>query len=246
MGFKKTTDILLKGIVSLSLFSYFSIGFFQSISVDAKNDDVCPEDNGWTKIDSNDLSTFPVSGATEYCFKAGNDKSNGCIGGKFATWPVVNTTEKICGLSHWSYYIPTVQTTPSPEISPSPTPDVSPSPTPELSPSPEISPSPELRTSPSPEASPSVEPSPSVSPTPNSPTPSPTATPGNSNNDSDGNSNNQSSNQENRVLGVSSDQLKIDSYAQTGSYAPMFFNLIGMMGSAFVGLSSLNQGKSKK
>ncbi len=73
----------------------------------------CPQDGGWTKIDSDDLSLYPVTGATQYCFKAGSDNSQGCTGGIFTSWPQPAGT---CGLSHWSYFIP--QITPTPEITP--------------------------------------------------------------------------------------------------------------------------------
>ena len=68
----------------------------------------CPQDGGWTKIDSNNMSLYPVAGATQYCFKAGSDNSQGCNGGIFNSWPL---PAGACGLSHWAYFIP--QTTPT-------------------------------------------------------------------------------------------------------------------------------------
>lgn len=66
----------------------------------------CPDGNGWTKIDSNDLSSYPVDGATAYCFKAGSSNSQGCIGGLFDSIPSGGFNQPYCGLSHWSYYDP--------------------------------------------------------------------------------------------------------------------------------------------
>lgn len=139
----------------------------------------CPDTNGWTKIDNGvwppTNPTYPVDGATEYCFKAGSDNSRGCNGGIFNSWPQPAGT---CGLSHWAYYVSTSTPSPSPSVEPSPSPSVEPSPSPspsvEPSPSPSVepSPSPSVEPSPSPSVEPSPSPSPSVEPTP-SPTPEP-------------------------------------------------------------------------
>lgn len=67
--------------------------------------DACPNGGEWTKVDSDDLSLYPVPGATEYCFKFGSPNSQGCTGGTSDTWPPPGV-EKPCGLSHWSYRIP--------------------------------------------------------------------------------------------------------------------------------------------
>ncbi len=72
----------------------------------------CPDGDGWTKIDSGDLSTYyPVSGATEYCFKAGtevyDDRESWKSSGK--------------DLSHWSYFIPQRTSTPLPTTAPTKT-----------------------------------------------------------------------------------------------------------------------------
>ena len=104
--------------------------------------ETCPQTGEWTKIDSDDLSLYPVPGATEYCFKAGSDNSQGCIGGLFDSWPQPDGT---CGLSHWSYRIPTpeptsVPPTPTPtERPPDPTPEFTPTPTDEPNENPEPS-----------------------------------------------------------------------------------------------------------
>ncbi len=72
----------------------------------------CPDGGGWTKIDSGDLSAYPVSGATEYCFKAGtevyDDRESWKSSGK--------------DLSHWSYFIPQRTATPLPTTEPTETP----------------------------------------------------------------------------------------------------------------------------
>lgn len=81
----------------------------------------CLDSGGWTKIDSGDLSIYPVSGATQYCFKAGSDNSIGCEGGIFFSWP---QPEGTCGLSHWSYFIgatPTSTSTATPTSTSTPT-----------------------------------------------------------------------------------------------------------------------------
>ena len=93
--------------IILGFFLYFAVVAFAS-------QETCPQDNGWTKIDSDDLSLYPVSGAT-YCFKAGSDNSRGCNGGIFNTWP---QPEGTCGLSHWSYFV--AQASPTPSLSPNP------------------------------------------------------------------------------------------------------------------------------
>lgn len=103
----------------------------------------CPTSAGWTKIDSNDLSTYPVAGATAYCFKAGSDNSEGCTGGLFDAIPVGGFVQPYCGLSHWAYYI---GTTPTPTLTPTPTPecteDCEVTPTPTATPSATPSPTP--------------------------------------------------------------------------------------------------------
>lgn len=104
----------MKKIFSLLLFAVF-FGLVLLGGVFATGQETCSDGNGWTKIDSNDLSLYPVSGATQYCFKAGSDNSVGCTGGIFSSWP---QPEGTCGLSHWSYFIP--QTTPTPTLTPTP------------------------------------------------------------------------------------------------------------------------------
>src|SRR3990167_2628175 len=69
----------------------------------ANGQETCPGGGGWTKIDSDDLSLYPVDGAVEYCFKAGSNNSQGCIGGLFDSIPDGGFNHPYCGLSHWSY-----------------------------------------------------------------------------------------------------------------------------------------------
>ncbi len=141
----------MKKIIAVTLITLsFILGVSSSQKAVYGGEDTCPQDNGWTKIDSDNLSTYPVSGATQYCFKAGSDNSNGCTGGLFTSWPQPDGT---CGLSHWSYYI-------NPSPSPSPSPSVSPSPSASPSPSPSASPDPSV--SPSPSASPETSPDPTI------------------------------------------------------------------------------------
>ena len=131
----------------------------------------CPEGDGWTKIDSNDLSTYPVEGAVDYCFKFGSPSSEGCTGGISSVWPP--DVENYCGLSHWSYLLGTPTLTPTPRVSPTPTPtpQVTPTPTPTINPSP----------TPTPHPTPTEKPVLSPTPTPvipnSTPEPGPTATP---------------------------------------------------------------------
>jgi hypothetical protein len=131
-------------------------------------EEVCPDSGGWIKIDSSDLSLYPVDGAVEYCFKAGSSQSQGCEGGIFDSWP---QPEGTCGLSHWSYLLGDPTATPTdvpPTATPDPTPtDVPPTATPDPTPT-DVKPTPETTphdTTP--------EPTPEDTPT----EPPPTATP---------------------------------------------------------------------
>ena len=115
--------------------------------VSADGQETCPQTGGWVKIDSDDLSLYPVDGAIEYCFKAGSDNSQGCIGGLFSSWP---QPEGTCALSHWSYRLeegppeceedncePTEEPTPSPtELPYTPTPTDVPTDEPQPTPTP--------------------------------------------------------------------------------------------------------------
>lgn len=81
----------------------------------------CPKTEGWTKVDNGDLSSYPVEGATEYCFKAGSYKTNEIPDGGFGQEGAC-TGENIerCGLSHWSYYIPEPAKTETPTVTETP------------------------------------------------------------------------------------------------------------------------------
>lgn len=127
----------MRDFISDYLFLFLLLVFvlFFVFQVSAKQE-TCPNtEDGWTKIDSNDLSLYPVDGATEYCFKAGSDNSNGCTGGLFSSWP----QEGACGLSHWSFYIPE----PSPSVFPTSHPTELPLNTPWPTNTPEHTPTPE-------------------------------------------------------------------------------------------------------
>ncbi len=128
----------------------------------------CPDGGGWTKIDSDNLSSYPVAGADDYCFKAGPFTTGSIPAGGFGQEGAC-TEDHIerCGLSHWSWHasIPTDIPEPTP-TTPVPTNTVVPSDTPIPSPTPET---------------PTITPEPSKTPTnpPNTPTPetpTPTAT----------------------------------------------------------------------
>ena len=82
--------------------------------------ETCPKSNPWVKIDSDDLSSYPVDGAVEYCFKFGSPNSQGCTGGLSDTWPPPGI-EKPCGLSHWSYRLGEVDRTATPTETYTPT-----------------------------------------------------------------------------------------------------------------------------
>ena len=115
-------------------------------TVQADGQKTCPDGNGWTKIDSGDLSSYPVSDAVEYCFKGGSSKTQGCT--PYLVYgddiSVIPDGDHVCGLSHWSYRLkkeetppPTPTPTPTetpPEETPTPTPPKrkTPTPTPEL------------------------------------------------------------------------------------------------------------------
>ncbi len=72
----------------------------------------CPDGGGWTKIDSGNLNQYPVSGATEYCFKAGTE-----VYDDLESWQSSGKD-----LSHWSYYLPERTSTPVPTPEPTETP----------------------------------------------------------------------------------------------------------------------------
>lgn len=140
-------------------------------SLKAQGQETCPQTGGWTKIDSNDLSLYPVQGATAYCFKAGSDNSQGCTGGLFDSIPengfgATTGDIKYCGLSHWSYFVPSTTPSPEPSNSPSPTasstPEVTSTPTTQASSTPEPTQTPTSTTESKPNESSSSNPTPKV------------------------------------------------------------------------------------
>ena len=98
-------------ILSVMFLAIFAVLFSGANSTNANGQETCPEGDGWVKVNSDDLSLYPVEGATEYCFKAGSDNSQGCDGGLFSSWP---QSEGTCGLRHWSYFVPEEEPTPTP------------------------------------------------------------------------------------------------------------------------------------
>jgi hypothetical protein len=69
------------------------------------NQGTCPNTNGWIKIDSGDLSIYPVPGATAYCFKAGPFLTDHIPQGGFGQEGACEAEHiERCGLSHWSYF----------------------------------------------------------------------------------------------------------------------------------------------
>lgn len=168
--------LILPMLVFVYLLGMSAFGGTSTIS--AANSDNCLDTGGWTKVDSNDLSLYPVSGATQYCFKAGSNNSVGCTGGKFDAWPQPSGT---CGLSHWSYYIP-VTPTPTPTNTPTVTITPSATATPTLTVTPSATATPTLTVTPSATATPTLTTTPtatvSVTPTiTDTPVVTPTETP---------------------------------------------------------------------
>ena len=117
----RRTFRLLLGAVLVMVLTIPFVALAAPAVVPLQGEATCPDGDGWTKIDSDDLSLYPVDGATDYCFKAGSSNSQGCTGGIFDSWP---QPEGTCGLSHWSYFIPEEEPTETP-----PTPGVTPTPT---------------------------------------------------------------------------------------------------------------------
>jgi len=99
----------------------FALALLLMLTVSATAGDprpkTCPDNwDGWTKIDNGDLSLYPVDGAVEYCFKAGNWDTVGSIpDGGFGQEGSCNDGIQFCDLSHWSYKLappPTPTNTP--------------------------------------------------------------------------------------------------------------------------------------
>lgn len=201
-------------------------GIYQVDNPNAQSSNVCPNTgDGWVKIDSDDLSLYPVEEATAYCFKAGNylvyEMPEGGFGQEGAC-----SEENVhqCGLSHWSYYVPSVTPTPTPTQEPTPTPTDEPgngggtSPTPTSAPVPTEEPGNGGGTTPSPTVAPTNTPAPTATSTPN-----PTSTPS----------------PEGQVLGVSDEDagrggpgqvLGITSYGDTGLAQGLWNQVIMLVG----------------
>lgn len=66
----------------------------------------CKDSDGWVKIDSGDLSSYPVTNASKYCFKASQYTTSEIPDGGFGQEGACTECNiQNCGLSHWSYYI---------------------------------------------------------------------------------------------------------------------------------------------
>ncbi len=154
-------------LILVSLIFGFAL-IFAEVSATAASQ-TCPDGGGWTKIDSGDLSRYPVDGATEYCFKAGtevyDDRESWKSSGK--------------DLSHWSYFIPQRTSTPVPTTEATKTPTSTPEPT--GTPDPTNTPVPPTET-PRPTNTPGTTSTPeSTNTPPPGSTPTHTATPGRTN-----------------------------------------------------------------
>lgn len=205
-GEKMKSTIAVRGVLIILTILLITL-FNQNRSNQVNASNTCPDNiDGWIKIDSNDLSSYPVELAIEYCFKAGSDNSQGCTGGLFNYIPANGfggTTDgiKYCGLSHWSYKIGEVE--PTPTLVPTIEPTSEPTPEPTSEPTPE------------PTAEPTTEPTHCPDPTA-----TPTKTP--STNKTDDNSSNNSSGEnksEGEVLGVSTSGMVLGAttYANAGT-----------------------------
>jgi hypothetical protein len=94
------------------------VGGFLAVDADtAFASETCPHTGGWTKIDSGDLSLYPVDGADGYCFKAGTETYS-----SKEAWEASGKD-----LSHWSYHMPDPTQPPPPIATPT---DVPPTETP--------------------------------------------------------------------------------------------------------------------
>ncbi len=155
---------VLPVIVGLSLVA-LALFAFAATPAQATGQDTCPDGNGWTKINSGDLSQYPVEGADEYCFKAGNWVIDYIPEGGFGQEGSCNDGPQYCELSHWAYHMPEATATPVP---PTDTP-VPPTETPTEPPPTE--------TPPGPTETPTEGPSPTPTDTPEEPEPTPTKTP---------------------------------------------------------------------
>jgi len=257
---KFTKLLTLVAMFGLTL-NYFAVksGAFEANA----SQQTCPEGNGWTKIDSDDMSTYPVAGATDYCFKAGR--------GLFSSWPL---PDGACGLSHWSYATIEVSPTPSPSDDPSPTPSATPevSPTPSPSATPEVSPTPsptpnceELENCEDPSPTPSATPEVTPTPTPNSCDPEqfcstscgrvaedlPNGSCGIKHCDPTAScvDPNPTPTPEDRPIGGTSGQVlgaTTDSYAATGVAEDVAFSLLGLTGTGLSSLGILIRRNEKK
>jgi len=124
----------------------FVLSLLGYMRVEAKQE-TCPDGGEWTKIDSDDLSSYPVDGAVEYCFKASNYLLDEIPDGGFGQEGACTEEHpERCGLSHWSYRLgeqePTPTDIPTPTETPTPTREVTPTASPTASLTPTSTPTP--------------------------------------------------------------------------------------------------------
>lgn len=126
-NFTSTAILITFFLSSLLIGKAIATAFTNATRVEpvlANNSNVCPDGGGWTKIDSGDLSQYPVDGATQYCFKAGLFKTDTIPQDGFGQEGACEAGHiERCELSHWSYFIPQETPTATPTSSPAPTPD---------------------------------------------------------------------------------------------------------------------------
>ncbi len=155
------------------------VGFLLLPLLTVQADQVCPPaETGWTKIDSGDISLYPVAGADQYCLKAGTEvlfvDALDCIWQPEDQEFRCNGMEH--GLSHWAYHISAETETPT-DVPDTPTPTEPPdtaTPTePPPTETPTEPPDTETPTEPPPTETP-TEPPDTATPTPDTPTPTAT------------------------------------------------------------------------
>jgi hypothetical protein len=215
--------------------------------------DVCPDDGGWKKVDSGELTLYPVDGATRYCFKAGpfrtNTKPDGGFGQDGAC--EVNHIER-CELSHWSYFIPGDVPTPTSTQRPSPTPTDQPTPTPTdvLTSTPTDQPNGGSNPTPTPTDRPGGGSNPTPTPTDS---PNPTNTPGSTATPVESSDDDGTPEIGGQVLGTSDEPgevVGLTTYADTGTATELLIVFESALGILLTGVGAVGynrvDGKKKK
>lgn len=113
-------------IIVLFVAAFFAVT--GATSIDDPRPKTCPDGGEWVKVNSGDLSQYPVEGAVEYCFKAGSwDTIDYIPEGGFGQEGSCSEGIQYCGLSHWAYRLD--DATPTPSDTPTDTNTPEPSPT---------------------------------------------------------------------------------------------------------------------